>query len=1162
MSRKEEGEGVKMEIENNDEERRNKRRGREKEIVRKEKREDEKVEKGEKEEIEMKRKEGEKKVKKKSMVGLGKEDLKRGKGVIKRGERWRESEEIIERKGDMVGERIGEKGWKSEKEKLRKKIERNIGWRIEVFKVVDEMRKILNRVDVMVRRRRNEEKKRSGVEGIGDGRIEIVKRKMEELEGIWEMRKIDMDKIGIEEILSSKKEKERGKMIDWRELRVRSEIRKRVEKIRIIEEIEGVRIEENGVNREGKSGMRIYGDREEGNGEGWEKIEDISWRIKIIDGKGIKEKLIGKEDIEKEENGIGMRRIGVENNSILGESVWIGSEKRMLKIWKRIRRKNMRIEENKIGILEEELERVKKKGIIEERIGVKEKGLLRDIVEKKELDGSGGEEEEIVKEISNEEERIENMREEIGMIGRDKNIGNEIEDEIENRIDVEIEKLMIVELRRKLEEEMNVEKSVEGEIGIDRLGEIEWEEGKMMKLERIERLKKKKERGEKKIEDKVMVKGRSRKKGRDRNKVRKEMEVGEDEDVIEEMKGWLREVEKKIDGEMNKGREIESIIGDVESIGIEEVLSVEDRKDILKIEIGKDGMEKLKKIEERGEEKIEDVWKRENEGEEDNKKLIEDRIDRRVSKMWEVMIEIGVKKIRIVGNGRNWSIGENGEDGLMKSGRNRRNKEIGILMSIEEGMMEVEKDKIIEKRKRIERVEVLKNEMSIGKKMIVRVIMRDMRIDLIIGDDEELLNVDKKNEERMKKKINEDIFLIERKEEWLRRKNEEIVLSKDIEWRKKEVEVKNREDMEEIGEGERGREIKRINEWWMILVEREEIIRNKIVERKWLRDKNNNGMWKDVEEMMKELERIVEKGSIRMEIIGNWKEIGNIVEEKLDIERRMERRNKVEIEEKSVDLEVMGENEVGVGKKKGRKGVGGKKMVKKRKRDLKEGVFKVKIIREEMIGKENEIIEKSEGRNGKEIEKIIVEVIIMIDEVGDEIEKKEKEEIEIVVGLKNRDEKDEEMNMERIGGRDMRRIGKRRIIERKLEEEDEGMELGGDKLNEDILRMGEKIRVERNENIEEEIVKRMRKVYEMKRNLIEKEEIWNMKKNERKVENKRIGEERKKMGEVLKNIKEVLKEKMWFNEINMGDEEEEERIMIVERIIKELRRRKKRRIGF
>lgn len=84
---------------------------------------------------------------------------------------------------------------------------------------------------------------------------------------------------------------------------------------------------------------------------------------------------------------------------------------------------------------------------------------------------------------------------------------------------------------------------------------------------------------------------------------------------------------------MNKGREIESIIGDVESIGIEEVLSVEDRKDILKIEIGKDGMEKLKKIEERGEEKIEDVWKRENEGEEDNKKLIEDRIDRRVSKM-------------------------------------------------------------------------------------------------------------------------------------------------------------------------------------------------------------------------------------------------------------------------------------------------------------------------------------------------------------------------------------------------------------------------------------------------------------------------------------------------------------------------------------------------
>ncbi len=168
----------------------------------------------------------------------------------------------------MVGARLGDTGCNRAHAHFRHQLDRNIGCRIDVFQVVDELRQIFNRVDVMVRRRRNEANTRRGVAGLGDGRIDLVPRKLAAFAGLCALRNLDLDQIGIDEIFRRHTETARGHLLDCRAFRVRRAIRQRVETIRLLAALAGVRLAANGVHRAGKRGMRLSGDRAEGHGAG------------------------------------------------------------------------------------------------------------------------------------------------------------------------------------------------------------------------------------------------------------------------------------------------------------------------------------------------------------------------------------------------------------------------------------------------------------------------------------------------------------------------------------------------------------------------------------------------------------------------------------------------------------------------------------------------------------------------------------------------------------------------------------------------------------------------------------------------------------------------------------------------------------------------------
>ena len=73
--------------------------------------------------------------------------------------------------------------------------------RVGVLQVVDQLGEVLDRVDVVVRRRRDQADARRGVPGLGHPRVDLVAGQLAALAGLGALRHLDLDVVGVGEVL-------------------------------------------------------------------------------------------------------------------------------------------------------------------------------------------------------------------------------------------------------------------------------------------------------------------------------------------------------------------------------------------------------------------------------------------------------------------------------------------------------------------------------------------------------------------------------------------------------------------------------------------------------------------------------------------------------------------------------------------------------------------------------------------------------------------------------------------------------------------------------------------------------------------------------------------------------------------------------------------------
>ena len=87
------------------------------------------------------------------LVGLGKAQLPRGAGVLDGGQRACAGATVIAGNRDEIRVGLGHARRDSTDSRLRHELHRYQGLRIDLLQVKDQLRQVLDRVDVMVRRR-------------------------------------------------------------------------------------------------------------------------------------------------------------------------------------------------------------------------------------------------------------------------------------------------------------------------------------------------------------------------------------------------------------------------------------------------------------------------------------------------------------------------------------------------------------------------------------------------------------------------------------------------------------------------------------------------------------------------------------------------------------------------------------------------------------------------------------------------------------------------------------------------------------------------------------------------------------------------------------------------------------------------------------------------
>ena len=248
------------------------------------------------------------------LLRFGQTEFPRRAGMLDRRDRARAGAAVEAGDHHVIGLGLGDAGGDGADADFGDQLDRYRGLRVGVLQVVDQLRQILDRVDVVVRRRRNELHARHRVAQEADVLGHLVAGQLAAFAGLGTLRHLDLDLVGVGQVLGGDAETARGHLLDRRAQRVAFLERQvafdargadqlgellaaldRLEAHRIFAAFAGVRPAADAVHGDRQRGVRLGGNRAERHGAGGEALDDFLGRFDFLE----RHRLTGRLDLEQ-----------------------------------------------------------------------------------------------------------------------------------------------------------------------------------------------------------------------------------------------------------------------------------------------------------------------------------------------------------------------------------------------------------------------------------------------------------------------------------------------------------------------------------------------------------------------------------------------------------------------------------------------------------------------------------------------------------------------------------------------------------------------------------------------------------------------------------------------------------------------------------------------
>ena len=439
------------------------------------------------------------------LVGLGQADLPWATGVLDRGQRACAGAALKAGDGDVIGARLGNAGGDRADADFGHQLHRHVAGRIGVLQVEDQLRQVLDRIDVMVRRRRNQGDAGGRVAHLGDGLVDLVAGQLAAFAGLGALRHFDLHHVRVDEILGGDAEAAGGHLLDGRAHGIT--IRQRLEAFGLLATFAGVRLAADAVHGDGERGVRLARDRTERHGAGGEAPHDGLGRLHLFDRYRLAAVFLRRLDAEQAANGHQPFVLLVHDSSE-GAVVFLRiAAHRVLQAGDGLGGPDMVLAAHAHRIVAADVEHRCVDRRIAEGVAVAAHRLFGDLGQPHAFDAGMGAGEILVDEVLAQADRVENLRAAIGLIGGDAHLRHHLEQAFVDRLDVALDDFLLVELLRQIV--LHGDQRLEGEIGVDRFRAVAGQAGEMMHLARLAGFHHQADRGAQAAADEMMMHGRA-----------------------------------------------------------------------------------------------------------------------------------------------------------------------------------------------------------------------------------------------------------------------------------------------------------------------------------------------------------------------------------------------------------------------------------------------------------------------------------------------------------------------------------------------------------------------------------------------------------------------------------------------------------------------------
>jgi hypothetical protein len=186
---------------------------------------------------------------------------------------------------DNIGVGLGDAGGDGADTDLGDELHADAGAAVGVFQIVDQLGEVLDGVDVVVRRRRDEADAGGGVAGFRDPGINLGAGELSAFAGLRALCHLDLDFAGVDEVVARDAEAAGGDLFDGGVFGVA--VGERDEALGIFAAFAGVGFSADAVHRDGERLVGFLRDGAVGHRAGFEAGEDFFDGLDFVDRDGV-----------------------------------------------------------------------------------------------------------------------------------------------------------------------------------------------------------------------------------------------------------------------------------------------------------------------------------------------------------------------------------------------------------------------------------------------------------------------------------------------------------------------------------------------------------------------------------------------------------------------------------------------------------------------------------------------------------------------------------------------------------------------------------------------------------------------------------------------------------------------------------------------------------